>query len=154
MDLINLAVNPEKEVHGAEVHPWDDETMLIIARYNNPEFKRMQARLMDPYIRKAGRKGVSTIQAEVILGRCMAKTILLGWEHLSLEGKAIEYSPEKCLELLSDKRLADFKEVVMLESQSQENYRLEALEDDLGNSKASSDTTQDGARPSEASSRE
>jgi len=144
MDLINLAVDPERELNGAEVRPWEDETVLTIARYNNPKFRDMQARLMEPYVRKAGRKGVSTAQAEEILARCMAKTLLLGWENLKLEGEVVEYSKEKALELLSDTRLADFKEVVMLESQNLENYRLEALEEDLGNSETSSDTMQDG----------
>jgi hypothetical protein len=144
VDLINLAVDPEKELDGAECWPWEDDTMLIVARYNNPKFRNMQARLMEPYIRKMGRKGVTTEQAEAILVRCMAKTLLLGWDNLSLEGEEVEYTPEKALELLQDARLADFKEIVMLESQNMENYRLEALEEDLGNSETSLDTTADG----------
>lgn len=138
MDLIQLAVSPERELGGAEVFPWNDETMLLIARYNNQKFRAMQARLLEPYIRKQGRKGVTDKQAEKILVKCMAKTILLGWENLKVEGQLVEYSEDKAIELLSDPRLADFKEIVMFESQSLEHYRLESLEEDLGNLEASS----------------
>jgi len=144
MDLIKIASDPQKELEGTEVTPWDDETVLVIARYNNSKFRNMQARLMEPHIRAAGRKGVSTEQANEILSKCIAKTILLGWRNLSLEGQPVEYSEEKALELLRDERLADFKETVMAEAQDFENYRLAAFEEDLGNSETSLGIAQDG----------
>ncbi len=142
MDLIKLAIDPHRELHGARVHPWDDETFLIIARYNNPAFRKMQNDLMEPYLKEGG---VDIEQAEEILSKCMAHTICLGWGELRVEGKLVEYSPEQALEYFADPRLADFKETVMMESQRLDHYRLQSLEEDLGNSERSLAIAQDGA---------
>lgn len=152
MDLINIAVDPVKELAGARIKV-DDKTTLIVARYNNPAFRKLQAKLMEPYIRKGGEADTSTEEAEEILSKCMAETILLGWENLYLEGELVEYSKEKALELFMDPRLIDFKEIVMLHSQTQANYRLASLKDDLGNSESSSITPPDGQRNGRSSSK-
>lgn len=152
MDLFNIAVDPDKEVYGAEVDV-DGETTLIIARFNNPKFRKLQAKLMEPYIRAEGRKGVTTEQAEDILSRCLAKTVLLGWKGLKLNGSDVPYSEEKALEILSDPRFADFKEMVVTQAQIQSNYRLEAMEDDLGNSGPSSTTRVAGQKNGKSSSK-
>lgn len=144
MDLMSIAIDPSKEIQGAKVEI-DRETSLVVARYNNKEFRKLQAKLMDPYIRTAGQDGVTTEQAEEILATCLAETVLLGWEGLKLAGEEVPYSTAKAKELLQDPRFIDFKEIVMIQSQMMENYRLEALEEDLGNSEGSLDTAQDGA---------
>jgi len=152
MDLINYATDPTKEVEGARVQV-DKDTTLIIARFNNPPFVKMQARLTEPYVKAQGRKGVSTEQAATILTKCMAKFILLGWEGLKLDGRVVDFSPDMALELLEDERLSTFKEVVLMESQNMENFRIEKFEDDLGNSKRLSTTTRGGKKKSKRSSR-
>ena len=145
MDLRELAVDVDREVAGAEVEI-DDETTLVVARYNNTPFRKMQNRLLEPYARRGGRsKGVTEAQAERILTKCLAKHILLGWTGLKLNGEEIVYSPEKCLEVLSDPSLADFKELVMVEAQNLENYRIEDEEEDLGKSETLLDTEPAGA---------
>jgi len=153
MDLMSLAVNPTKEIEGTEVTPWNDDTVLIVARYNNSPFRAMQARLMEPLVAMAGRDGITTEQSEKVLGKCMAGTILLGWRNLLLDGKEIPYSKEKSRELMLDPRFIDFKEVVMIEAQTLENYRLHNLEEDLGNSEGSLSTVQGGRKSNKNSSK-
>lgn len=141
MDLMKIAVDPGKELNGVEVRPWKDDTVLIVARYNNSAFRALQVQLMEPLIAAAGRDGISTEQAEIVLAKTMAKTLLLGWTGLFINGQEIKYSPNKCQELLLDARFIDFKEIVMNEAQTLEHYRLKDLEGDLGNLKRSSSTT-------------
>lgn len=139
MDLRDLATDPDKEVHGARIEV-DDETILIIARFNNKAFRQLQGKLMAPIARKAGKKGVTDKQADRVLNKVMAKTILVGWEGLKLNGELVEYSPEKAEKIFADERFADFKERVLFESQQLEHFRLQDVEADLGNSPASSST--------------
>lgn len=133
MDLMSIAVNPELEIGGAWVEPWEDGTELLVARYNNTEFRKVQARLMEPAIKLAGRGGVSTEEAENILSRTLAKTVLLGWKKLFIDSKEVKYTAKRCMEIMTDPRFIDFKETVMRESQTMEHYRLQALEADAKN---------------------
>lgn len=144
MDLINFATDPTKEVEGARIEV-DGETTLIIARYDNKAFRKLRSKLLEPYVTARGRKGATEEQAQEVLERCLGETVLLGWEGLMLDGEEVPYSKEKAIELMKDPRLVDFKEMVMYQSQLLENYRLEAFEEDLGNSETLSDTEQDGA---------
>jgi len=153
MDLMELAVDPRKELEGAEVRPWNDDTVLIVARYNNAPFRALQSKLMDPLVQGAGRDGISTEQAEQVLSKCMAKTVLLGWKGLFINGEEILYSPNKCQELLLDGRFIDFKEVVMREAQNLEHYRLKSLEQDLGNLPRSSAMPRTGRSSGKSSSK-
>lgn len=151
MDLMNVAVNPEKELYGAPVKI-DDETTLVIARYNNPKFRRTQAKMMEPLIETCGKAGVTTEQADEVLSKVLAECILLGWDNLKISGQVIPYTHDNCLKILRDARFVDFKERVMIESQKLENFRLEALEEDLGNFEGLSITTPDGQPSSKSSS--
>lgn len=154
MDLMEIAVDPRRELEGAEVYPWNDKTMLLVARYNNAPFRALQNKLMNPLVQAAGKEGISVEQAAVVLGKCMAKTILLGWSGLFIDGKEVEYTPNKCQEILLDPRFIDFKEAVMREAQDLDHYRLQSLEDDLGNLPGSSATEQTGRSSSKSSSKQ
>lgn len=152
MDLMEFATDPELETEGAEIKV-DSKTTLWIARYNNPKFFAMQQRLSEPAQKAAGRKRVSDKKAQQILTKCMAKHILKKWTGLYIDGKEVEYSPAKCLEILSDPRFKTFKEDILAESQDIENFRLEKFEDDLGNSGGPSTTQSDGQKSSKDSSK-
>jgi len=153
VDLRDYKTNPQTEVEG-KVIDIDEHTSITIARFNNPAFRRMQARISEPYQKAIGRGKISDETANKILSRCMAKHLVMGWTGLVLDGEEVPYSQEKCLELLLDPTLADFKESLLLESQRIENYREERLDSDLKNSGKSSTTTADGPKSVKTSSRQ
>lgn len=152
MDLLDYATDPQLEEEGAWV-PMDSETKLLVARFENPKFRKMRERLSTPIAKARGRAGLTKEDGKNILNKCMAKHLLLGWQNLCVGGEIIPYSPEKCLALLQDRRLQDFKELVLGISQNLEHYRLESLEEDSGNLSGSSSTTQPGRKKTKSSSK-
>jgi len=152
MDLREYKTDPQLEEEGKEIQV-DTDTTITIARFNNPAFRKMQERISEPYQKAVGRGKITDETAGKILSRCMAKHIIKGWSGLMLDGVEILYSEEKCLELLLDPSLNDFKEQVLLESQRIENYREERLEDDLKNSKRSPITAVGGPKKGKSSSK-
>lgn len=153
MDLREYKTDPQLEEEGKEIRV-DETTTITIARFNNPAFRKMQERISEPYQKAVGRGKITDEQAGKILSRCMAKHMIKGWTGLTLDGKDIPYSEEKCLELLLDPTLNDFKEQVLLESQRIENYREERLEDDLKNSESLPTTEAGGTKKGKTSSKE
>ena len=147
MDLMNYASDPVVELEGARVE-LDDVTTIVVARYGNDKFRNMRNRLIEPYQRKSGKEVMNTKQADAVLVKCLAATILLGWEGLFIDGEEFPYSRENAELILGDPRFKQFKEVVVQESNNQENYRLERLEDDLGNFGKSSSTAHAGKKSS------
>lgn len=147
MDLMDFASDPTLEEEGAKIDI-DDETTLIIARYGNIKFRKMRNRLIEPYQLKSGREGMSTDQADDVLNQCLAAHVLKGWKGLKIEGQEIEYSKDMALKLFRDPRFKSFKERVMGEANNLENYRLERLEDDLGNFVKSPSTGRGGKKSS------
>lgn len=143
MDLMQNAVDPKLELEGATVK-LDDKTTLKIARFNNPEYLKLQQKLSAPFQRKGGREDMSTREADIILNRVMSRCILMGWEGLFIDGVEVEYSPAKAFEILSDRRFRQFKEDVLWESQRLEHFRLERAEDDVKNLKGPSSIVSDG----------
>ena len=147
MDLMEFASNPELEIAGVEIKI-DDETTIIVAAYGNKKFRSMRNRLLEPLTNAAGKKGITTDQADRVLEKCIAKCILLGWEGLKIEGKDFPYSAENCLKLLTDPRFKSFKELVMGHAADGEHFKLERLEDDLGNFGSGASTARAGTQPS------
>lgn len=152
MDLMDNATDPGLEVEGTAVNV-DDETTLYIARWNNPEHVKIQAKLLKPYHKEGGDGSISTDQADQVLCRCLADTILKGWTGLKIDGEEITYSVKTSYNLLRDRRFRQFKETVMQLSRREEYFRLKKLEDDLGNLKLPSNGERDGQRNSKSSSK-
>jgi hypothetical protein len=151
MDLMDIAVDPAKEIQGA-VCKIDKTTHLVVARWNNIPFLKMQAELTAPYI-KPGGEGVDEEIATAILAKCVAKYILLGWEGLTIDGVDIPYSEQAVIDIFTDDRFRPFQERVLKESQRMENYRLEKFEGDFGNLKKQSSTRQRGRKKGRTSSK-
>lgn len=132
MDLMEYASNPATEIAGVEISI-DDDTTITVAAYGNRKFRAMRNRLLEPLQNSAGRAGITTDQADKVLEKCIAKCILLGWSGLKIQGEDFPYSTENCLKLLSDPRFKSFKELVMGHAADGEHFKLERLEEDLGN---------------------
>lgn len=152
MDLREYKTDPFLEEEGKDVVV-DDTTTIKIARFNNPKFRQMQARLSEPYQKAVGRGNISDENAGKILSKCMAAHIIKGWSGLMLDGKEVPYSSDKALEIMLDPTLKEFKEQVLQESQRIDNFREERLEEDLKNSPPPSSTAPAGRKKSKSSSK-
>lgn len=128
MDLFDTEVDVEREVSGV----WkkiDDETELLIARANNRAFNEEKERLL----RAHEGKEMTEEEKDKLFGRCIAKATLLGWKGLKHKGELIEYSKEKCEEIILNPRFKEFRARVFVLSTEVENFYAKNLEEKLGN---------------------
>jgi hypothetical protein len=130
MKITNFQWDGKKEIEGV----WVDEAeglRLLIARENNPKYRKLQMSLMRKNARflqnNRGEDKIEEIQVGLI-----AETILLGWENLQEgDGSEIVYSKDKAYELL--RSYPDFREMVTAHAQNADLFRLEEREEQAGN---------------------
>lgn len=130
MELDELFTDADLEVEGTWVDAGDyDPTMdglkLKVARMLNPAFSRMY----DEERRQTG-EGYDASEAQQLelMLRVTAKTILRGWKDLTVKGKTVKFSDEKCLEILS--KSGDLRNVVTRISRDRQLYK--AKQDEAG----------------------
>ena len=124
-------------------HEWGEGGRVLIARIGNTKYREMLRAEMSQFdaLRRSGRK-VPDEDATKVTVKCMAHTILLGWEHFSGEGleslgikldaeKEIPYSPENAHILLTE--FKDFREEVAVIATDMENFRAEQVESAVKN---------------------
>lgn len=134
------------EVDGAWID-LGDGAKVKVARWGNPNHEKVIERLRRPYrsMIRSGRDLPKQV-SDRIATESLAEAILLGWEGLlDRKGKAIPYSKENALNLLSDPALKDFRETISSIALQAETFRKESLETAAGNSKSTSDGESDGA---------
>lgn len=132
--------------------PGEPVAQVKIARMPNKAYRKEFQRLSQHH-RERGNNVEKSELAVDIVAQAMARTILLDWKNVELDGEPLgDYSYEKALKILSDERLVDFKEWVINEATRMQNFRIKALEEDSGKSPASLSGAQSGA-PTEAISR-
>lgn len=109
-DLRKLfAVDEKKEQEGI----WEDVgdgVRVLVARIGNPLYTKEVTKLMRPYRRGIRRGSVQDDVIEAAITKAMAKTILLGWEGLEIDGVPIEFSPEKAQEILFE--FKEFRDLI------------------------------------------
>ena len=128
MELNKIKIDLEKQIAGVWVDV-DADTSLLVARMHNPEFTKVFERAAIPY-KQAARKGiVSDSKALEGFNQALAKTVLLGWKGLKLDGEEVSYSHETCYEILSDESLTNFKDLVVEIATNEENFRAEEVEE-------------------------
>jgi len=98
-----------------------------VARANNPHHQRVAESLMRPYRRQIANGSLSVEKQEEITIKAMAECLLLDWEGLKIDDKAVPYSVAKATELLTEYK--DFREEVASIAQSMELFRAEEIED-------------------------
>lgn len=132
MDLNKIALDDKKVEEGIWVEV-DDTTSLLIARIGNKRFNEIMTREQKP-LRRAIRNGtVPDSVQEKILVKALAGAVLLDWKGLTIDGVEVEYSKQKCIEILSDKRYKDFREFVVEYAADAEQFREELIEEAVGN---------------------
>lgn len=134
MKLSDFATNKELEVNGVW-HDLGDKTRVLVARAGNKKYTEALRSRMEKYQNRLARRD-KTMEpiAEKILTECMAKYILLGWENLEDENKKIiPYSVEKAIEILSDEKYKDFRDLIELLSNDMASYQEKKKEEIVGN---------------------
>jgi hypothetical protein len=136
MDLAkHYRTNIEREEKGQWVE-WGEDTKLLIARLGNPQYQTRFQALMKPH-RHLRDRGLlpDDIQSE-ILNKCIAETVLLGWEGVTYEDEAFPYTVANAIKLLTD--FKDFREDLLTVAGEFATFRAEEIEDSAKNSKKSS----------------
>jgi hypothetical protein len=123
------ATDIEKEQDGVWSDDLGDGLKLKVARLKNPGFRKLYQRLTKPYERQIRNRTLDDAVENSILSQCLAKTVLLDWQKLVLDGVELTYSHENALKVLSDPGLSDFRDVVVDLANDAELFRNENLED-------------------------
>lgn len=111
-DLSTFATDPESEESGVWVD-LGDGAAIRVARMGNKKHVKTQRRLMKPHrgLLQSGRS-LSDDVADAIAVKVTAETILVDWKGLLINGKPVEYSVEKAIEILSDPVFRNFSDMV------------------------------------------
>lgn len=147
----NFGTSEELQNDGAWTNDLGDGLKLKLARLRNPEFRKMYQRALKPYQQQIRRGTLDPSIEEGIINKCVAKTVLLDWKKLNLDGEAIPYSTENALRILSDPDLTDFRDLVVELASDAELFREENLEDASKNLLTGSSGTQNGENTSPSS---
>jgi hypothetical protein len=117
-----------KEIDGVWVEIGEG-VRLRIARLNNPKYTVKLLELRRAHWEAHGRRNPDLARQAEILTRCLAETVLVGWDGVTDDaGNPLPYSVERAYEFLSDPSLHDLREIVMEEAQKHARYRDDDLE--------------------------
>lgn len=121
-----FVTDSDKEQKGVELHIGEG-FYVKVARSGNPRATAMFRELTsDPQFAVARRSGLlSDEKYDEVIFEVYSNTILVGWRGLTDNGADVPYSREKAKELLRHK---DFFAIIKEFSETQENYRTEAVE--------------------------
>lgn len=136
MDLNKFRTSKELEVKGVDV-PVSEDCTLRIARMNNTAYKTYFNELIEPYRMQIRTGTMSEEIADAILIKSVAKTILLGWEGLKLDGRDIPYSFDNAVKALTEYK--DFRDMVVSIAQDMDLFREKEMSDSAKNSEPTSD---------------
>ena len=122
MDLAKkFGTDQKKEIEGS----WFDigqGARLLIARAGNRRYNEYLNKQIKP-VRRQVRAGSLEDEAwDAIVDKCIAETILLGWEGIEENGVAVQYSKDAALRFLTN--YPDFRNMVLEIAQEIENYRV------------------------------
>ncbi|UUX51806.1 hypothetical protein NUH88_08905 [Nisaea acidiphila] len=147
MDLSRFKSDREAEDDGVWVALDGSENASVkLARIGNRRYRDAMQRRMKPF-RRALRAGtLEEATAERITAEVLAETVLLDWRDLTLDGRALTYSPERALSLLLDPALRDFRDLIVEMASDIELYRQQDQEAAEKNLPPSSAGTSPGAK--------
>lgn len=126
----NFGSNKEAEENGKEVQIGEG-AFITIARSGNSKYNAMLAKAYEAskYVLAQKNKD-SESRAETIMIDVMAKTVLLGWRGIELDGETLDYSVENAKRLLEIK---DFRNMVSKQADDFSNFKLAAEEETAKN---------------------
>jgi len=101
------------------------KTRVLVARDNNANFVSELRKEMAPYQTKIQRDNLTQDEADVILAKVMAKTILLDWENIQNDDDSLmPYSVDNAFNLLMIK---DFRLMIIAMSSEMDSYRTQKI---------------------------
>lgn len=133
-DLNTLRTNEDLENNGV----WRDlgnGAKLLIARLGNEEFSKMFTELTKAYD-ETGTKVPVEVQRDFTV-KCLARTVLLGWEGIFDGKKKLKYSYDNAVRVLTE--IKDFREMILKLAGQLEAYKAINDEELVGNLKSASD---------------
>ena len=131
MKITQFKIDGKMETEGVWV-PSGGGLELKIARIGNLQYQNYMRKIGKPYSRQLRHGHVDASVLDDLTMRSVAKHILLGWRNLQdADGKDIEHSAEKALELLKEYR--GLYEMVLEIANDAELFRQEEKEDSKGN---------------------
>ena len=127
MDLKkNYLTDKDAEISGIE-KDFGDGCFIRIARIGNAEYKKYFQKLTKPH-QKAIRRGVLSDEiADKLLIDAMANKIVLGWRGMTEDGTPVQYSVEKCIQILTE--YPDLKDQIQEIANEMESFRVEEDEE-------------------------
>lgn len=132
MELNDLRTNEKAENEGV----WEDfggGTKVLIARIGNKRYETRLNALMKPYKRQIRAGSMPDETMDKIIIQVMSETIVLGWEGLTENGKALKYSEAEANRILTDPRYKEFRNLVSDAAQDAAIYRELEVEEEAGN---------------------
>jgi hypothetical protein len=128
MELNQLAIDYEKSTKGIWVD-FTKEVKFLIAKKPNPKFDEELAKLIEPFLASIAAGTFDDVLDKLITAKATAKTVLLGWEGITVDGEPYEYSYENALEMLTNKNYTDVYRFVLTIAHSAERYRVHNIEE-------------------------
>ena len=121
--LSKIRLSAEAQTKGRWVE-WEHGISFLVARLNTPVYQERMRELSQPNL-EAIRAGDVTALHDLTV-QTVAECVLLGWKNLDDDDdKAIPYSKEKSLEILSDATLSDIWSFVLLTANRREVFLVE-----------------------------
>jgi len=129
MNILDFAVDPHKANDGVWV-ALDSQTEVQVAHYNNPNFINAVRKRVAGLAKPPGQAVPEEVQDQITI-EATAEAILVGWRGMKMGEADLPYSYENAVSLLSNPALVMFRERVLTISMNLENYRSEAVGEDI-----------------------
>lgn len=126
MDITRDRTQPTLELEGVWFR-FDATTRLRIASLNSPEYQKQNTEGIEELRRQAEGKDIKKEVARKHIRDTYSKTILLGWEGVTDDGKDVKYTPELGSKLLDTH--PDVWEFVCEKSATHANFREKRTEE-------------------------
>ena len=112
--------------------PFKNDVEFLIARANNPKYRRRLSYLYEKNKRLLDGKGdAAEAKSNEIMATVMGETVLLGWKgKVSIKGEVLEYSKANAIRLLE---VPLFREWVTSQANDQYAYKTVKDEEDAEN---------------------
>ena len=100
--LRQFRLDNEKSVEGVW-HKFGGGIEVRIARMHNPEFNKYYEEISEPHLGQLRRRTADAETLRALMKQAVAHCLIRDWKGMEDDnGKAIKYSPEKALEIISD----------------------------------------------------
>lgn len=133
MDLNEIRVDTKKVNEGIDV-VWKGDIVLTIAKIQNKRYKDVWNRLIVEALiseqimfddnasdadKEKTNKALESITCEAI-----ARTCFIGWKNIQIDGKEVEYSEDKAVELFNDESIEGLADFIAEEASKHDNFKL------------------------------